>query len=121
MNAKTYIKRSERLVFHRPLPSSIDRAIVSSLHNVSKSGCMLNSKAWLKVNRDVHEIKIQPPDSRPFSLKGQIVRAKMVPSNGSILYELGIRFEQRDPAYPLFLEWFEKLPEELKDRVTRKS
>lgn len=121
MKARTYIKRSQRLEFHRPLPSSIDRAIVSSLHNLSKSGCMLNAKAWIKVNQDLHEIKIHPPDSQSFSLRGQIVRAKMVPSNGSILYELGIRFEKGDPTYPLFLEWFEKLPQEMKNKVTRKA
>lgn len=118
---KYLVKRARRMVFSKPLPGLVDEEIASRVHNVSETGCMLNAKSWVKVNDSLHEIHILPPQTKAFRIRGQIVRAKMVPQGDSGIYELGIRFDKSDPSYDEFLRWFQELPGVLLEKVTFKS
>lgn len=118
MSSEDHIKRAERIRFDVPLASSVDQEIKGQVENLSLSGCKLNSSSWIQLNGDEHQVQIMTPTGEVLTLKGQIVRAKMVPSDSGGIYELGIEFERQTPAYRSYQNWLQSVPASLGDSVS---
>ncbi len=102
------VKRASRLAFSRPVPTALDENI-ARVRNVSRTGCLINAHIWMKVDQVQHDLSILPPDGEPIDLSGQIVRARMVPGENGIVYEVGFKFDRDDPRFADFEAWFTEL------------
>ncbi len=113
---KIHVERADRIEFKNPLPSSIDGEIKGRIHNVSETGCKVNAGSWVKVNSTVHRIAISS-EQEEISVGGQIVRARMIPEEHGSVYELGIRFQQDDPALAHLQDWLQRIQQEQLNQV----
>ncbi|PIE89228.1 MAG: hypothetical protein CR997_12315 [Acidobacteria bacterium] len=107
-------KRGRRVIFKKAVHSMIDED-GAKLKNISKSGCLINARQWLKVDETCHEISINHQNLSPVTAVGKVVRAKMVQDeHGAMVYEIGIRFSEDDPHYQVYRNWFKALVEAVK-------
>ncbi|MCB1044540.1 MAG: PilZ domain-containing protein [Acidobacteria bacterium] len=105
---KTLVDRAPRVEFDNPLPSSIDDQVMGRIQNISLTGCKLNARSWMKINGALHRIHVSTEQGE-LQLSGQIVRARMIPTDAGSIYELGIRFHPTGQSYRDFVMWMEQL------------
>jgi len=98
------LNRAPRLRFRRPLSSTLDQEHRGQLHNISQSGCMVRVRHWVKINEEQHQLLLETADE-PIQIKGEVVRARMVGNDHGVIYELGIRFDAKHPAYDRLVAW----------------
>ena len=90
-----YQKRERRLDLHRPLTVILDSEI-ARVRNMSLSGCLLQTRKWLKVGQTKYDFCIRPQGHNEITTLCRIVRAKMVQDETGPVYEIGIKFVNVD-------------------------
>ena len=111
------VQRAPRMRFKKPIQSALDHEYVGGVHNISRSGCMMRIKHWVKVNRELHALHLLAPMAGELHVQGEVVRAKMVPGEEGTIYEIGIRFEEGSEDYVRVSNWLKALPQEIDVQV----